>query len=163
LDIPPPWIGPPRARQLALPLLASYQALLATPLLGEATLRSGPAFVRGLIRFASGPRATWDEQQLDVYARPLMEPARARASCACYRTFLTRELPELVRERGSKRAAELRVPALLLMGERSAIDRTLDPQPAGQLHVRRIPGAGHFLPEEAPHAVLDAAEEWFAG
>jgi pimeloyl-ACP methyl ester carboxylesterase len=34
LDITPPWAPRPSVRQLALPLLASYQLLLATPMVG---------------------------------------------------------------------------------------------------------------------------------
>ena len=34
----------------------------------------------------------WTEQELDAYAGVLRDPARAAASSACYRTFLTREL-----------------------------------------------------------------------
>jgi pimeloyl-ACP methyl ester carboxylesterase len=161
LDIPPPWVRRPRPRQLALPLLASYQVLLATPRLGQGLLRRGPGTVRTIIRLASGPRMRWSAQELDCYADRLREPARARASSAYYRTFLTRELPAMV-ARGD-RSGELSVPSLLLMGERSAIDRVLTPQPGGLLEVQRVRRAGHFLPEEAPREVLDAASAWFDG
>jgi len=90
LDIPPPWAGRPRPRQLALPVLASYQALLAMPVLGEGLLRRGSGTVRTIIRLASGPEMRWSEQELDCYAARLRDPARARASSAYYRTFLTR-------------------------------------------------------------------------
>jgi pimeloyl-ACP methyl ester carboxylesterase len=161
LDIPPPWSARPGARQLALPALASYQALLASPVLGAAVLRAGPAFVRAMLRLGSGPGYAWSARDLDLYAARLREPARARASSAYYRTFLTREAPAMF-ARGD-RSAELSVPALLLMGADSAIDRTLRPRASGLLEVERVPGAGHFLPEEAPAAVLSAALSWFDG
>jgi pimeloyl-ACP methyl ester carboxylesterase len=160
LDIPPPWRGHARARQLALPLLASYQALLATPRLGPAALTSSPRFVRALIRAASGPRATWTRGELDVYADVLREPARAAASSACYRTFLTREAPALM---GRDRSGELRVPTLLAMGARSAIRLIIDPPPSRNLRVETIASAGHFLPEEAPAEVLRLAGSWLGG
>jgi pimeloyl-ACP methyl ester carboxylesterase len=158
LDIAPPWRGRARPRQLALPLLGSYQALLATPILGQRVLRSSPHFVRALIRAGSGPAARWTEQELDTYANVLRDPARALASSACYRTFLTRELAGQLAHKPSR----LSVPSLLLMGSRSAIRLILDPAPEVNLRVETIRGAGHFLPEEAPFEVLTLAEEWFA-
>jgi pimeloyl-ACP methyl ester carboxylesterase len=158
LDIPPPWAAPPTPRLLAVPALGSYQALIGSPVLGPALLRTSPALVRTVIRLGSGPEMHWSEADLDWYASRLREPARARASSSYYRTFLTRELPAML-SRGD-RSDELAIPALLLMGARSGIDRTLRPRSRGSLHVRRVPGVGHFLPEEAPHAVLAAALEW---
>jgi pimeloyl-ACP methyl ester carboxylesterase len=159
LDIPPPWVTRPHPRQLAIPILASYQALLATPSVGERLLMRNPRLVRGIVRLASGPEMSWSEADLDLYAGRLREPARARASSAYYRTFLTREVPAMIR-RGD-RSSELKVPSLLLMGEGGVIDRVLAPQSSGMLEVRRVPLAGHFLPEEAPRQVLSAALGWF--
>ena len=159
LDIPPPWRGPPHRRQLAAPLLSSYQALLATPRLGEGLLRRGPGTVRTIIRLASGPSMRWSERDLDVYADRLRRPARARASSAYYRTFLVHELPRIIS--GGDRSFQLAVPSMLLMGANSAIDRVLAPSSAGMLQVRKVQGAGHFLPEEDPGAVLSAAASWF--
>jgi pimeloyl-ACP methyl ester carboxylesterase len=160
LDIAPPWPGRPRPRHLALPAFASYQVLVGTPVLGPRTMTSGPRFVRTLIRAGSGPDARWTGAELDVYADVLRAPARAEASSACYRTFLTRELPAALR-RGS-RAEELTVPSLLLMGGASALRRVVDPQPSRNLRVQTIPRAGHFLPEEAPAEVLRIALPFLA-
>jgi pimeloyl-ACP methyl ester carboxylesterase len=160
LDITPPWLGPaaPRPRHLGLPLIASYQLLLATPGLGERLLTSGTRFLRTFMRLASASGASWSDAELDAYAGVLSEPSRARASSACYRTFLTREAPALVRD--GDRSAELRVPSLLAMGASSLMRRVLDPKPGPNLGVETIPGAGHFLPEEAPGEVLRLAHDW---
>jgi pimeloyl-ACP methyl ester carboxylesterase len=160
LDIAPPWPGPPRLRHLALPLVGSYQFPIATPVLGPALLTQGSAFIRRLIRLGSGAGMQWSEAEIAAYADVLREPARAAASSACYRTFLTRELPGLTGPR--HRPDELAVPSLLVMGGSSALGRVLDPQPSRNLQVETIDGAGHFLPEEAPERVLELAEPFLA-
>ncbi len=158
LDISPPWRGRLGPRQLALPLLGSYQALLATPMLGQRLLTSSPHFVRTLIRAGSGRQAHWTQQELDIYADVLRASARARASSACYRTFLTHELAEHL----GQAPPQLSVPSLLAMGSHSAIQLVLRPAPQPNLCVETIRGAGHFLPEEASAEVLTLAEKWFA-
>jgi pimeloyl-ACP methyl ester carboxylesterase len=160
LDIAPPWLAAPRPRHLALPLAAAYQVLVGAPILGPLTMTSGNGFIRRLIRAGSGPAMDWSDSELDVYADVLRQAARARASSASYRTFLTREVPQLL-ARGH-RSSELRVPTLLVMGAQSGLRRVLDPQPGPNLTVETIDGAGHFLPEEAPEQVLALAEPFLA-
>lgn len=159
LDITPPWRGRLGARQLALPLLAGYQVALATPVLGTRLLTSGPGAVRTIIRAGSARRSPWTDRELDNYAEVLREPARAAASSACYRTFLTREAPALAL--AGDRSGELRVPAMLVLGARSAIRMALDPKPSHNVQVQTIADVGHFLPEEAPDEVLALAASWF--
>jgi pimeloyl-ACP methyl ester carboxylesterase len=155
LDIPPPWAGPRRLRQLTLPLFLAYQVIVASPGLGPWTMTSGDLFIRTIIRAGSARAMNWSLPELDAYADVLREPARAAASSACYRTFLTRELPETLR--GRYRPRDLRVPTLLAMGSASFLRWTLAPQPTANLRVETIAGAGHFLPEEAPTEVLELA------
>src|SRR5215217_2107988 len=149
LDIPPPWPGPPQLRQLALPIVGSYTFALAMPFVGQRLMTDGQGFVRRLIRGGSGPGMQWSEQELDAYAAVLREPARAAASSACYRTFLTRELPAMARGRYSPDA--LTVPSLLLMGGASPLHRVLDPKPSRNLR------------EEAPEPVLELVQPFLAG
>jgi pimeloyl-ACP methyl ester carboxylesterase len=157
LDIVAPWPARPHPSQLALPLFLSYQVLLASPL-GVPLLTRRPDLVRSIIRLGSGPGMRWSPEELDAYADVLREPARARASSACYRTFLTREIG-----RGGHRATQLTVPTLLLMGGASSLYRIMAPRPAPSMQVRVIPRAGHFLPEEAPDQVLALATPFLAG
>jgi pimeloyl-ACP methyl ester carboxylesterase len=160
LDIVPPWRGRFSPSQLGAPLFLSYQYLLASPL-GVPAMTRGRGFVRGIIRAASGPDHNWSDDELDAYADVLRDPARARASSACYRTFLLRELPGLLRR--AHRPESLRVPALLLMGGASALRRVADPVSGPNLTVSVIARAGHFLPEEAPGPVLDRALPFLDG
>ena len=161
LDVTPPWLGRLRPRHLAAPLLGSYQALLAAPVLGPATMTSGNGFIRRIIRAGSGPAMQWSDDELDVYAGVLRDPRRATASSECYRSFLTRELPAGFV--GGHSPNDLDVPALLVMGEDSQIRRVLDPQPSRNLRVEPVTAAGHFLPEEAPERVIELTLEPLAG
>lgn len=157
LDIVPPWREPPRLRHALIPLFLTYQVLVASPL-GPRLMEASPRFVREIIRLASGTRRRWSLEELDVYAEVLRDPARARASSACYRTFLTREAAA-----GTYRRGQLQVPTLLLMGEASALRRVFDPRSGGALRVESIPRAGHFLAEEAPSEVLARALPFLDG
>jgi pimeloyl-ACP methyl ester carboxylesterase len=161
LDIPPPWRGPFHPRQLSLPFFLAYQVIVATPGLGPWTMTNSNHFIRAIIRAGSSRRAAWSVQELDAYAGVLREPARAAASSACYRTFLTQELPASFRD--GYRPSNLQVPTLLAMGEASFLRWTLAPRPGPNLRVETIAGAGHFLPEEAPAQVLDLALPFLAG
>ena len=161
LDIPPPWPGPRRLRQLALPLFLAYQVLVASPGLGPWTMTSSNLFIRTIIRGGSSRAKHWTLPELDAYAAVLREPARAAASSACYRTFLTRELPASLG--GLYRPQDLRVPTLLAMGSASFLQWTLAPETGPSLRVETIAGAGHFLPEEAPTEVLELAVPFLDG
>jgi hypothetical protein len=88
----------PDAHREAGPALldASYQLLVGTRRSGPRTMTAGRAFVRGIIRAGSGSDTRLTDAELDVYADVRCEPARAVASSACCRTFLTRELPSAV-------------------------------------------------------------------
>jgi pimeloyl-ACP methyl ester carboxylesterase len=155
LDIVPPWPAASRPRPLAMLQLLSYQGVVATPGLGARTMTSSPRPIRTLIRAGSGSGKRWSDEELDVYANVLRDPARASASSALYRTFLTRELPASAR--GRQNPVRLDVPTLLLMGGDSLLRALLAPMSVANLEVRELKGGGHFLPEEAPEKVLALA------
>ena len=156
LDIIHPW--PVAAGfDLRATLAASYQPLLSLPIVGEWTLRSQSFLVTNLIRLGSLRREGSSDGDLAAFADRLREPARARATSALYRTFLTRELPGLLR--GRYRDRRLTVPTLLLSG---AGDPVVTPdrlrgyeEHADDMDLEIVPGAGHFLPEERPELVLE--------
>ena len=160
LDIPPPFSPAPHPRVALAPLLLSYQALLALPGVGPLSMTASNRLVRAMIRYGSGGSMLWSREELDTYAAVLRDPARARASSRCYRTFLTRELWRTFR--GQYRPEQLEVPTLLLMGGESFLRRGFSPRPSRNLQVETIDGAGHFLPEEAPHEVFSRASAFLS-
>ena len=144
----------PSPRSLA-PL--AYQVPLALPVAGAQLLRRLPVLVRELIRRGSGPGHRWTDAELDAYAGVLRAPERARASSAVYRTFLTRELAPLAR--GRYRGLRLRVPALLVTGAADpvvgpALIAGLERHSDARARTEVVAGAGHFVPEEQPEALL---------
>jgi pimeloyl-ACP methyl ester carboxylesterase len=132
-----------------------YQWVLAMPALGTWALQNRPGFVKGLIR-AWSARQVWSEDELDIFASTLREPARARASVQYYRTFLLRELaPTLA---GRYRGQRLRTPTLLLFGADDGVIRPHQvrgfERHADDMRLELVPGVGHFTPEEAPELVV---------
>jgi len=151
LDITPPWMPPPRLRHALLPAVGTYAVAVATPGIGPLLMTTSGAFIRAIIRGGSTAHG-WSNEELDCYADVLRQPARARASSACYRTFITQELPALAS--GRYRPDQLSVDTLLVLGGNSPMHRVLRPEPTPRMTIEVIEGAGHFLPEEAPDSVL---------
>jgi pimeloyl-ACP methyl ester carboxylesterase len=150
LSIPPPWF---RSRRRPKTLVfASYQILVSTPVLGQFVLRAQPAFVEQLIRAGTKQAGAFTPRDLRLYSHPLREPDRAAATTALYRTFLTRELHQ------RPMTGPPSMPYRVLMGEGDPIRSAVELPP----EVEIVPGAGHFLPEEVPEAVVAAIRETVA-
>jgi pimeloyl-ACP methyl ester carboxylesterase len=122
-----------------VPVLMSYQFILATPVVGPLALTATSQLLRTI--FKVWPRKALED--VETYIERLREPARAHASSLYYRTFLTKEL--LLGSGG-----EPEMPVLRLMGEDDFIRKLAGDEPGTRL----IPDAGHFVAEEAPEAVL---------
>ncbi|HVE68817.1 MAG TPA: alpha/beta fold hydrolase [Solirubrobacteraceae bacterium] len=122
----------------------AYQVPLATPLLGRTLMRAG--VVRRALPF--GVRAG---------------AAPGRITEEMYRTFLLREAPALATGRYAD--ARLTVPTRLVVGDDDPIVRGADLRGyephADDMTVERVPGAGHFLPEERPGLVAARIREQF--
>lgn len=160
LAVPHPWQpdGPPDPRRL---LRAWYQVVLAAPVLGR--LAHGPIAFPARVLRASRKAGSWTDAEVDFYLELLRRPRYRDASIQYYRTFLTRELPALARGQFSDR--RLTVPTRLLVGRSDAVVRDMGDEwreHADDMEVRWIDGAAHWLPEEAPEAVLEHAFEFLA-
>jgi pimeloyl-ACP methyl ester carboxylesterase len=161
IGIVPPW---PRVDLAFLGGLwrSWYQPVLATPALGPCLLRWRP-FLHWHWRGTSPRPELWTEDSIAPYLPFLREPARARAVCSLYRTFLLRELLPLLR--GRYRRPRLEVPTLLLFGteERFFSQRALREVEsfADELTVELLEGEGHFVHEERPELIAARAERFF--
>lgn len=155
LSIPHPWVpeGPPDPRRL---LRAWYQAVLATPLLGR--LAIGPVGFPGAIMRRSRLAGEWGDGEVELYEELMRRPGYTSATMQYYRTFLLREMLPLARGQFTDR--HLSVPTRLVTGTRDRITRDMDEgyrEHTDDMEVVRVDGAGHWLPEEKPQAVLDVA------
>ena len=162
-----PWVQPQPGLGAALKTAQrlSYMALIASPVLGGQVIRRVPGFTRTVLRSSSvDPDRTWSESELEEYVSQWSEPDRAAACVSIYRSFLTRELRELAS--GAFRDRRMEIPALLFCG---VADPVVRPDALGgsesnapNMRIEVVPGAGHWLPEEAPDALLDGMLELFA-
>ncbi len=162
IDIPPPWGGGVSLRRLPWQLtIGLYQFVISAPFLGERAVRSG-AMPGGVLRGGSGKAMRFTDEDLETYLAPLREPARARASVALYRTFLTREAPAIAR--GTYTTDVLRVPTLAIFGDESnLVKMTGLPEPRPNLTVEVVEGCGHFVPEEKPEELAKLVREFLRG
>jgi pimeloyl-ACP methyl ester carboxylesterase len=131
LSVPAPWDAQPDPRRLVglahMPFLSAPYAERIVPQLALQLLK------------ISGLSAEEAEPYVDV----LREPARRRATVGYYRTFLTKELPALLKSPGARPD----VPVRMVGGAKDPVCR-FSPS------VEKVEGAGHFLPEDRPDAVI---------
>jgi len=134
-----------------------------------ASERFGSDAVRGL----SSPRsrvARWigmdrlQPNELSAYVGQFRDEARVRASVALYR----HSVRDLLRRplTGHYRNARLRVPTLVLLGTDDRLTHPsliagIEPR-AERMDVDVLPGAGHFLLDEAPQMVLERVRAFLA-
>ena len=148
LCIPPPFS---RERSLSsLALMLSYQAPISTPGLGSVIVRRGFA---GRILKLGRAQGSFTEAEVRTYDQVFRD--RPHVTVGLYRTFLTRELASLAKGKYAGRIVG--VPTRIVVCDRDKVTRSVrsDSYPdQPNVTVRRVDGVGHFLPEEAPEALL---------
>jgi pimeloyl-ACP methyl ester carboxylesterase len=162
LAIGHPWIEPPKPSLSALGTFG-YQFLLATPGIGTSTLRFAPAFVEMVFKKGSHPEMTWSREELTCFAQSFRPADHALASSHLYRNFLRHELSRI--RAGHYRSRRLSVPTRLLTGEADPVAQAaaLDgfQSFADDMTLEVVEKSGHFIAEERPEVVLQAARELF--
>jgi pimeloyl-ACP methyl ester carboxylesterase len=137
-------------------VLLGYQGPISTPFVGERLMRKGFA-----TRLLKAGRATgrWTDEELHAFGDVMREPKAAKATVGIYRQFLTKELPQFVK--GAYADKRLMVPTRLVVGTEDVAVKgaSLEGANADNLVVQWVDGVGHFLPDEAPDVVVQAARE----
>jgi pimeloyl-ACP methyl ester carboxylesterase len=158
VSTPIPWLRP-SPRVLASTWRTWYAWALAG--IGREAVTRRPGAVRLMLR-RGAPDEAIDEQEAEVYAERLREPARAEATQLLYRSYVSSILTRRARSYGGVR---LRVPTRLLVGRRDqvvpeVVVQGFEPH-ADDMALELVEGCGHFLPEERADLVVQHARELF--
>lgn len=158
LSTPIPWLRP--SLGLAAATWRTWYAWLLAVIGREAVARR-PGLVRLMLRHGT-PDDAIDERAAEVYAAPLREPARARATQLLYRSYVRSALA--MSTGGPYEELRLTLPTRLLLGRDDqaipdVLVRGFEPH-ADDMTVELV-DAGHFLPEERPDLVTRHARELF--
>ena len=145
LSVPPLWGRPkPDPRGLAgfvhVPFLASPLGPRLAPRIARLALQAGRS---------SGK---FSDAELDTYTGVYSDPGKRHAAHRCYRSFALSEMPASLA--GRWRGQEPEMPVKVVTGDKDAVTRTAR-------DVEKVRGAGHFIVEEKPDAVLGHALSFF--
>ncbi len=126
----------------------------------ERLIEADPAaYVRDLMRTRHGSLEAFDARALQAYARCLGQPGGAHGLCEDYRAAASIDLEHDAADRA--RGARLDMPLQILWGEHGVVQRCFDALHEWREVARDVRGGtlpcGHYIPEEAPRELLDAA------
>ena len=157
LSTPIPWLRP-SPRIAAATWRTWYAWMLAG--VGREAVRRRPGLVRLMLRRGTSDEAI-DEHDAELYAAPLREPARAEATQLLYRSYVSSVLTMAARRYVGLR---LTVRTRLIVGRSDQavpklVVQGFEPH-ADDMRLQMVDG-GHFLPEERPELVAEAARELF--
>jgi haloacetate dehalogenase len=174
---------PQAVRRLALldiaPTLAMYEQtteafaraywhwffLIQRAPLPERLIEADPAgYIRSMMGSRDAGLAPFDPPALAEYERCLAQPGAAHALCEDYRAAATIDLEHDRADRGAGR--RLAMPLLVLWGARGIVARCFRPldewrRVADDVRGEALP-CGHYIPEEAPKALLERVLPFFA-
>jgi haloacetate dehalogenase len=121
-----------------------------------------PAYILGRIGRGKGGLKHFDKRAIAEYVRVFRDPRTIHATCEDYRASAGIDLEHDRRDRNRK----LKMPALVLWGKRGVINAMFDPLKDWREVAVDVRGkaldCGHFLPEEAPDAVLRELRRFLA-
>ena len=128
--------------------------------LPERLIKADPAaYVRDVMGRRSAGLAPFDGRALAEYQRCLALPGAAGGICGDYRASAGIDLEHDRADRVAGRLLE--VPLLALWGEQGVVHRCFDPLAEWRRVARDVRGrplpCGHYIAEEAPDALLEAA------
>jgi len=134
--------------------------------LPERLIEADPhAYVRDVMGRRSAGLAPFDARALAEYARCLALPGTARGICEDYRAAASIDLDH---DRADRDRGELlQTPLLVLWGAQGVVARCFDPLREWRALAAQVEGealdCGHYIPEEAPDALLARALPFLLG
>jgi epoxide hydrolase 4 len=162
LNSPPPPVLRDRIRRSPRQFLrSSYMLAFQVPRVPERALAGR---VPALIRAGSHRRAVWTEEALRPYAQAFAAPGDLTGPLSWYRGMRQRPTSG-----EGRRSLPISAPVLIIWGVEDAIlDADLGSAqavgpllaPGNEPHVVPIPGAGHFVQDEAPEEVRRVLLDW---
>ena len=120
-------------------------------------------FLREKLRRWSAPNAEFHPEAVDEYVRCFSAPEAIHASCEDYRAAAG---IDLIHDREDRRKGNVvSCPLQVLWGNKGFVNRTYDVLAVWGAYASTVTGkaldCGHFLPEEAPEAVIDELRRFF--
>ncbi len=123
------------------------------------------AYVRDVMGGRSAGLAPFDPRALEEYTRCLALPGAAHGMCEDYRASAGIDLEHERQDRDQGR--RMAMPLLVLWGEQGVVHRCFQPLQEWQRLADDVRGqplpCGHYIAEEAPQALLDAALPFLQG
>lgn len=126
----------------------------------ERLIQADPAaYIRELMGRRHAGLGPFDPLAVEEYIRCLSQPGAAHSLCEDYRASATIDLEH---DRESIRLGQkVTAPIMILWGEQGVVHRCFDPLAEWRRVANQVEGqtlaCGHYLPEEAPQALIEAA------
>ena len=130
--------------------------------LPERMIGADPGFyLTEKLRRWGAPGAVFEAETMAEYLRCFARPETIHATCEDYRAAASIDLEHDEADRARKVAC----PLLALWGAKGFIHRTYEVLPVWREYAQQVEGraldCGHFLPEEAPEAVIEELRRFF--